>query len=509
MTAYGATESNIEAKLSAKDDSQDDFALPQVCMEKCAPYFAEFIGTFMIVFTMGCQHICGDPMWNPTGCAFTVAVAIYAFCPVSGGHLNPAVTLALASVGKFPIAKCLGYMIAQTAGAFVGAVGYSAIFSQAVRMGPPEKAMGATGFAWYDVAGVEMLYTFMYVFVFMNCVASKRNNKEGDQNHFYGLAIGFVYIAGGYPALGISGAIFNPAASLAMGTTYGSYHWVAVYVLAQAVGAWLASLVFAIVRPEDFHMQYDGALEDFEVPVRAKLFSEFIGTFVIVLTVGLNLVMTSPAVPWSSAATYMSLIYSLGDVSGAHFNPAVTLAAMLSRRELCSIALGQMYWWNQFLAAGCAGLVFARFEIIEKTKNMSLQPVGSYGWYEVGMAETIFTGILGFAFLATATTTMAPSTTKTNFFFGWTVSSVIFIGGFAIGALSGGMLNPAVCLGRGVSHAVSLATFAKSERHYQRLLHVLWFGLFELGGGVLSALFFAFTHQKEYQKDGSNYPHIP
>merc|ERR1719422_1778701 len=72
--------------------------------------------------------------------------------------------------------------------------------------------------------------------------------------------------------------------------------------------------------------------QDVEPSTFSMVFSEFLGTFMLVFTVGLNLVMKSPATPWSAAAALMCMIYSLGDVSGGHFNPAVTLAITASGR---------------------------------------------------------------------------------------------------------------------------------------------------------------------------------
>merc|ERR1719263_727899 len=80
-----------------------------------------------------------------------------------------------------------------------------------------------------------------------------------------------------------------------------------------------------LVRPEDFGREPIS-------PRAQKLMSEFLGTFFLVLTVGLNCLGHSPAAVISIAASLMCMIYALGDVSGAHFNPAVTLAIFVSGR---------------------------------------------------------------------------------------------------------------------------------------------------------------------------------
>merc|ERR1719436_1553047 len=89
------------------------------------------------------------------------------------------------------------------------------------------------------------------------------------------------------------------------------------------IGVLLAVVLFKLVRPEDFGGEKGTA---------AELTSEFLGTFMLVLTVGLNVLAKSPAGAWSIAASLMCMIFALGNVSGAHFNPAVTVAILASGR---------------------------------------------------------------------------------------------------------------------------------------------------------------------------------
>merc|ERR1719253_1833622 len=117
---------------------------------------------------------------------------------------------------------------------------------------------------------------------------------------YYGLAIGFVIVAGAYGAGAISGGCFNPAAAI-------------------------AAVATKLVRPGLFG-------ERAEPKIFEKCASEFLGTYFLVLTVGLNVLGNSPAGAFSIAAALMCMIYSLGDVSGAHFNPAVTIAIAATKR---------------------------------------------------------------------------------------------------------------------------------------------------------------------------------
>jgi aquaporin Z len=511
MTQYG-TESSSSSRRDDEDEAQtSNWASGKAkasdaargVLETCAPYVAEFVGTALVVFTMGCAHFAGDKMWNPTAIACILTVSMYSFGPVSGAHLNPAITLAMVFSFKFPWNELLGHVVPQVAGAFCGSLAYWSIFAT-FPLPKPEL------WGYIDIGIVETLYTFVMAFVFLNCVSSARNNREDDQNHFFALAVGFVYIAGGYAAQDISGGILNPAASLAIGVTAGTPLAAVIYCGWQVLGCWLASLAYAIVRPEEFKLQYDGPLEDFQPLIRSKLFGEMLGTFVVVATAGLNTVMGSVAGPWSSAAAYISMIYSLGDVSGGHFNPAVTLAAVMTRRNICSITMGQAYVFQQLLGGALAGLLFSHFDThtLEPSAD-ALQPKAGFTMTQVCCAELFFTSLFAFVYLAVSTSTMAPSLTKTNFYFAFAIGSCMTIGGFAIGAISGGALNPAVAVGIAVSQIMSLGAKILNANSFQRIMHLVWYACYELGGGALGACIFALTHQKEYLKDGTNYPHVP
>lgn len=96
------------------------------------PYLAEFIGTMLLII-LGDGVVAGVVLskskaensgWIVITCGwgFAVAIGVYAVGSFSGAHLNPAVTIALASIGKFPWAKVPGYILAQMLGGFVGGV---------------------------------------------------------------------------------------------------------------------------------------------------------------------------------------------------------------------------------------------------------------------------------------------------------------------------------------------------------------------------------------------------
>merc|ERR1719379_1068447 len=236
-----------------------------------------------------------------------------------------------------------------------------------------------------------------------------------------------------------------------------------------------------MVRPEDFK----GGVEEGEAPVyplAIRLVSEFLGTFFLVLTVGLNVIGKSPAPVWSIAASLMCMIYALGNVSGGHFNPAVTLAIMCSGRNKCMVTDGCCYIVSQLLGGLCASYTYAG---MHHGTTFALEPGRNFTFVSAGIAELVATFILCFVVLSVATVEH-PSKDM----FGLAIASCVTAGGYAIGAVSGGSLNPAVSFG------ISAANMINHGQFYNCLAYTL----FEFLGAVLAAGAFYVTHNVEYVK---------
>jgi len=458
--------------------------------KEAAEFAAEFLGTFVLVFTVGCCVLTGTSSWNATAIACALMVMVYATGPISGGHLNPAVTLSLALCGKFDWAKVPVYCAAQVSAGVAAALCYCTLLTPQVA-----SIEAVAPFQWTDAGFVEVIYTFMLCFVVNNCAASKRNNAEDDGNQFFGLAIGFVIVAGGYAAGGISGAAFNPAVALGLALSSGSnigmgFTWSAF----ELVGAALAAGAFRLVRPEDYSSE---DLASYVPALKTKLLAEFLGVFMLVLTVGLNIATGSVCTAWSAAAALMCMIYSLGDVSGGHFNPAVTTAVYLRGRSKVNEFVS--YVSVQLLAGALAGLVYSFFHRQGPVKEQAhlLQPSAGQTRLAAGLAEFVSTAVLAYVVLATATTKPpASQRTKQNFFFGLAIASAVTAGGFAVGPISGGELNPAVALG--IATASSAYSPAGSGMTGSTLTNFLIFAFYELAGGCFASLVFRVTHAGEF-----------
>merc|ERR1719163_1000293 len=107
----------------------------------------------------------------------------------------------------------------------------------------------------------------------------------------------------------------------------------------------MAAGLYRVIRPEDF----DTEKRPGKYKLPAKLCSEFLGTYFLILTVGLNVIGGSPAGAFSIAASLMCMIFALGSCSGAHFNPAVTVAIICAGRDKCPIMDGLAYMLAQIL----------------------------------------------------------------------------------------------------------------------------------------------------------------
>merc|ERR1719387_72077 len=441
-------------------------------------YVAEFLGTFLLTFTVGCNTLTAPKEvganWSVSSIACVLMVAIYALAPISGGHFNPAVSCALGFAGKVGSwAEIFPYCVVQIFGAVVAQLCYIQVLTR------PGEALGdlgpKDGFGLGEICVVEVLYTCMLCFVVLNVATTQSSaGKE-----FYGLAIGFVIVAAGYAGGGISGGAFNPAVSIAVdiaGQAKG-FGWCVAYSCFQIVGAMLAAFLFRMIRPEEYGQEQIGPSR------KIKCLSEFLGTFYLCFTVGLCVLGKSPATAWSAAAALMCMIYALGDVSGANFNPAVTFVIYLRGLHTSMDAL--LYMGSQFVASIVAALICSGAYHGTYAFGPGDAKTG-YGWSAVAEAEVHYTALLCFVVLSVAT---VESNLLKNMF-GLAIGSCVTAGGFAIGAVSGGALNPAVSLG---STLVSTIFYGKAP-----LINGLVFVALEFLGAALAATAFKLTHGIEH-----------
>jgi aquaporin Z len=202
-----------------------------------------------------------------------------------------------------------------------------------------------------------------------------------------------------------------------------------------------------------------------------KYIAEFIGTFFLVLTIGCTAIPKTPGVipPLAIGAVLMVMIYAAGHISGAHFNPAVTLAAWIRGR--CETKDVLPYWVAQVLAGIVAALV-AVFLVGERGTPNEVKSVPA-----VFVAEFLFTFALGYVVLNVATA----KATSGNSFYGLAIGMTVMAGAFAVGSIGGGAFNPAVAVGAAV---MKLLSFSQIWAHI----------IADFGGGLVAGLVFRFLN---------------
>jgi aquaporin Z len=200
-------------------------------------YLVEFIGTFFLVFTVG-TAVRSGALLAPLAIGSSLMVMIFAGGHISGGHFNPAVTLAVWLRGKLGAKDAIPYWLAQFAAGAIAAIIVTFLFHGMPAGGPALRGTVPSLIA-------EFLFTFALAWVVLNVATAK--GTAG--NSFYGLAIGFTVMTGAVAVGGISGGAFNPAVGLGVFTMgLESFHQLGVYLVAELAGGAVAALTFKVVN---------------------------------------------------------------------------------------------------------------------------------------------------------------------------------------------------------------------------------------------------------------------
>lgn len=200
-------------------------------------YLVEFIGTFFLVFTVGIAVRQAAP-FAPFAIGSILMVMIFAGGHVSGGHFNPAVTLAAFLRGRCDKKDLLPYWIAQFVAALAAAGVVNLVLEGRVA---PTIVVRPTLNSFI----VEFLFSFALAWVVLNVATAKGTMG----NSFYGLAIGFTVLVGAITVGGISGGAFNPAVGLGVWTMgMESAKQFGVYLAADFAGAAFGALIYRLVN---------------------------------------------------------------------------------------------------------------------------------------------------------------------------------------------------------------------------------------------------------------------
>lgn len=220
-------------------------------------YVCEFIGTFILVlFGCGSAVLAGFAV-QPLGIAIAFGLAIvaiaYSVGRISGGHVNPAVSLAMFINKKLSFKDFCGYVVAQVAGAFAasGLLNLIVSMTQFTNNG----LLGANGFEGESAVGltmvgaliVEAIATFVFVLVILGVTHNEKHSSHA------GIVIGLVLALIHIMLIPLTGTSVNPARSLApaviVGGTALSQVW--VFIVAPFVGAALAAFAWKFLAKNE------------------------------------------------------------------------------------------------------------------------------------------------------------------------------------------------------------------------------------------------------------------
>lgn len=237
-------------------------------MDGIRRYLAEFLGTALLVIG-GVGVAVLAPKAGPIGIALafglTLAVLAYALGPVSGCHINPAVTLGMLLTGRISPVDAVAYIVAQVLGAIGGTAVVYAVASNRTGYDKAVDGIGANGWGAASTGGygqtaaiiVEIVLTFLLVYTVLTVTASKANAAVA------GLPIGLALLVAHLVAVPIDGTSVNPARSVGPALFAGgdalSQLW--VFLVFPLIGGALAALVFKAL-PQPFITRSEAEFED-------------------------------------------------------------------------------------------------------------------------------------------------------------------------------------------------------------------------------------------------------
>lgn len=208
-------------------------------------FAAEFIGTFILVFAItatiaGTLSISGTfGLLNLIAIALTAGLVLtclaFTFGPISGGHFNPAVTIALAVANKFPAKNAAPYIAAQFLGGILASIALLAI------AGPAQLGLTTAGsFGTSAALIVETIATMLFAIIILTVTSRKESAGHAP------LAIGFYLLVAHLFAIPFSGASLNPARSLgpALLTGGAALSQVWIYFAGPIIGAIIGAMIF-------------------------------------------------------------------------------------------------------------------------------------------------------------------------------------------------------------------------------------------------------------------------
>ena len=229
------------------------------------PLVAELVGTFLLVF-VGCsvavagtlQRPVAGPPYDSLAVALAFGIALLAVVAaighVSGGHVNPAVTIGQATIGQFPWRHVPAYLLAQLAGAILAAFAIWLCFGDAAR---DDAKLGATALAEGVGLGQGLLTEALITLVLVFVVGLVASDPRVPSAHIASIAVGFALAAGVFIGGPLTGGGVNPARALGPMIVAGQLDDFWIYIVGPLTGALIAAPVAAFAL-RAFQTEQDG-----------------------------------------------------------------------------------------------------------------------------------------------------------------------------------------------------------------------------------------------------------
>jgi len=213
-----------------------------------------------------------------------------------------------------------------------------------------------------------------------------------------------------------------------------------------------------------------------------RYLTEMIGTFFLVLTVGLTVLDGTPFAPLAIGSVLMVMVYMGGHISGGHYNPAVTLGVMMRGAMEKTDAI-------PYMVAQLVGGVLASVMVMLITGGtFAPAPAADAGMAAVLLSEFLFTFALVLVVLNVAT----DPDTEGNSYYGLAIGFTVMVGAFAAGGISGGAFNPAVGTG---------PILVRSLLGEGTLVNLWIYLVGPFTGGALAAVVYAAQHPAQTPTD--------
>ena len=220
-------------------------------MKDTQKYVAEFLGTFTLVFVACGVAVVSGADLVATAFAFGLVVLamVYAIGPISGCHINPAISIAMLVAGKMKGKDCLMYIIAQFLGAIVGA-GLLLVVLNGIPGFEASDGLGQNGYGEHSIMHVSLSACFLAevlltaVFLFVIFGSTSKAAPKGFAGISIGLTLTFIHLIG----IRITGTSVNPARSFgpALFVRGDAISQVWLFLIAPVLGAILAALVWKL-----------------------------------------------------------------------------------------------------------------------------------------------------------------------------------------------------------------------------------------------------------------------